>query len=200
MKQESKAARRSCLLNRRRSRRGREARIGVIVEGSGAHAGKVLVRQRPATGLLAQMWGAAAFACAEGAGIAASFQRGATDGASTLGGLLTEAVVGDTGLLIRPHRRLMDADHIFSHIHWKMRVYMADLGAMKMGAVVPMAQMAAEAAAVYTAAGKQLEEQVDTEQGEPLKQQEELTEPYRWIGPEHMDDAGISEFIFENIT
>lgn len=62
----------------------------------------------------------------------------------------------------------MDADHVFSHIHWKMRIYLADLGALA-GAAAASAgsSLAAETAAAYEAGGKQGE--------------------YRWIGPEDMD-------------
>ncbi|ANY65411.1 A/G-specific adenine glycosylase [Paenibacillus sp. BIHB 4019] len=171
-----------------------EARIGVIVEGSGEHEGKVLVRQRPATGLLAQMWELPHLLVPKELEPLLRFGEEQLTEQAPLGGLLTEAVAGDTGLLIRPQRQLMDADHIFSHIHWKMRVYKADLGAMNARPTAQLAQMAAEAAAVYTAAGKlaeQAEQAGQTALIEQTEQQGALREPYRWIGPEHMDELAF---------
>lgn len=162
-----------------------ELRTAVIVVGSGENAGKVLVRQRPATGLLAQMWELPHVLLAkEHEPLLAADEHSAKEQA-VLGELLTRELEADTGLLVRPRRWFMDADHVFSHIHWKMRIYVADLGAET---TQYTADMAAEAAAAY--------EHRESESAPIMPMFAATTEaaskdylaaPYRWIGPEDMD-------------
>nr|WP_019635184.1 A/G-specific adenine glycosylase [Paenibacillus fonticola] len=93
-----------------------EYRIVALVEGEGDRQGRVLVRRRPDTGLLARMWELphvlAAAKPAEGAGL--------PDGSamSRLAGALAE-----DGMYIRPSGPFMSAEHVFSHIHWYLRVF-----------------------------------------------------------------------------
>ncbi|GMK45257.1 adenine DNA glycosylase [Paenibacillus glycanilyticus] len=145
-----------------------EKRVAAIISGTGANEGKILVRQRPETGLLAQMWELPHLLVPkEQEKIVDAAPE--TDGSTAAAGeWLTRSMEEETGLLIRPERWFMDADHVFSHIHWKMRIYLADLGALA-GAAAAAAgsSLAAETAAAYEAGGKQIE--------------------YRWIGPEDMD-------------
>jgi A/G-specific adenine glycosylase len=145
-----------------------EKRAAVIIAGTGIYEGKILVRQRPETGLLAQMWELPHLLVPkeqESIMEAAGEEDGV--GAAAAGEWLTRSMESETGLLIRPRRWLMDADHIFSHIHWKMRIYLADLGAHAELADTAGASLAAETAAAYEAGDKQGE--------------------YRWIGPVDME-------------
>ena len=139
-----------------------EKRAAVIIAGTGIYEGKILVRQRPETGLLAQMWELPHLLVPKEQ---ESIMEAA--GAAAAGEWLTRSMESETGLLIRPRRWLMDADHIFSHIHWKMRIYLADLGAHAELADTAGASLAAETAAAYEAGDKQGE--------------------YRWIGPVDME-------------
>lgn len=143
-----------------------EYRLAAIVEGSGEYAGKVLVRRRPNTGLLAQMWE-----------LPHMMQEDVKDGwgqddAPKESGELAEAISRmleeETGMLVRPTGWLMDADHVFSHIHWYMRVYKADLG--DVFAIEDVQLAAAESRERYEADAHG-------------KEQSE----YRWIGREEMD-------------
>lgn len=146
-----------------------EYRLAVIVEGTGKHAGKVLVRQRPETGLLAQMWELPHLLLdGKHSGMFA-------EAAPKEQGELAEAAIRmletDAGLLIRPTGWFADADHIFSHIHWRMRVYGADMGAMD-------SVLAAESETPYWTGepAAALEDMQVEEQGR-----------YRWIGRDEMD-------------
>ncbi|NIK70925.1 A/G-specific adenine glycosylase [Paenibacillus sp. BK720] len=144
-----------------------EKRVAAIIAGTGANEGKILVRQRPETGLLAKMWELPHLL------VPKEHEKiidaaGETDGSTAAAGeWLTRSMEEETGLLIRPERWFMDADHVFSHIHWKMRIYLADLGTHAGTAEAIGASLAAESAAAYEAGGMQRE--------------------YRWIGPEDMD-------------
>ncbi|MDQ8732997.1 A/G-specific adenine glycosylase [Paenibacillus sp. LHD-38] len=156
-----------------------EYRAAAIVVGSGVNAGKVLVRQRPDTGLLAQMWELPHLLLppdkTEWLAESAPKEQG------ELAEMISRMLEEDTGLLIRPRGWFIDADHIFSHIHWKMRFYLADLGeetstledaaaASELGRNL----IAAEANAGYEAAAAQ------------GLQADELS-AYRWIGKDDME-------------
>ncbi|WP_152396473.1 A/G-specific adenine glycosylase [Paenibacillus guangzhouensis] len=92
-----------------------EYRSVAIIEGAGEHAGQVIVRQRPAEGLLARMWELphvlapqqAALGCADDP-VQMDMLRGA---------------MHEEGIAMVPDDFVMEADHIFSHIHWHLRVY-----------------------------------------------------------------------------
>ncbi|RIX53104.1 A/G-specific adenine glycosylase [Paenibacillus nanensis] len=139
-----------------------EYRLSVIVEGSGEHAGKVLVRRRPDTGLLAQMWELPHMLLED---VKDGWeQAGIPKESGALAESVTRMLEGETGLLVRPTGWFTDADHVFSHIHWYMRVYTADLGE------------------VYTAFQDWSAAAESREQYETAERAE-----YRWIGREEMD-------------
>ncbi|OUM94613.1 MAG: A/G-specific adenine glycosylase [Thermobacillus sp. ZCTH02-B1] len=152
-----------------------EARMAVIVEGRGRHAGKVLVRRRPDSGLLARMWELPHVLAPEAAadGYAASPRAGAFDALSR--GLAEEA-----GLLVRPVHLWAKAEHVFSHIRWQVEVYLAefgfflDAGSASTGAAGSEAAVAAEAGAPC-AGGPDRAPDGD-----------EPPEGWLWIGPEDM--------------
>ncbi|WP_042165922.1 A/G-specific adenine glycosylase [Paenibacillus gorillae] len=143
-----------------------EHRVAAIIVGSGANAGKVLVRQRPETGLLAQMWELPHLLLSKEQSYLLAIDGAAANEQAAAGELLTKAVEAETGLLIRPRKWFMDAEHVFSHIHWTMRFYLADLGAEDYS-------LAAESAAAYETGGETSSEAVE--------------QPYRWIGPKDME-------------
>lgn len=93
-----------------------EQRIAALVVGTGVNEGKVLVRQRPATGLLAKMWELP------------HLQASAPDELAHLvphepamdliaGHLLEE------GYHVKPTTFWRMAEHTFNHIHWNLQVY-----------------------------------------------------------------------------
>ncbi|MFD0589856.1 A/G-specific adenine glycosylase [Paenibacillus sp. GCM10027627] len=140
-----------------------EYRAAVIVQGSGDNEGKILVRQRPDKGLLAQMWELPHLLLPSDKSV--WYAPEAPKEQAELAESLVRMMEQETGLLVRPKGWLLDADHIFSHIHWKMRVYTADLGDMIASSE---SLMAAESAAAY---------QTGSEDGML----------YRWIAPEEME-------------
>ncbi|AEI39152.1 A/G-specific adenine glycosylase [Paenibacillus mucilaginosus] len=99
-----------------------ESRYVALLEGTGGQAGRVLIRQRPAEGLLARMW-ELPHALAPGTG---------TDGRDTAQGpdpapaheTLAEHLDAD-GLGLGELRWFMPAEHTFSHIHWELDVFLS---------------------------------------------------------------------------
>lgn len=90
-----------------------EYRAVALIEGSGEHAGKLLIRQRPPTGLLAGMW---------------ELPHVRLPGQSFTGA--EDALLGcplPDGRAVVPREPFMDIEHVFSHIRWIMRVYLARL-------------------------------------------------------------------------
>ncbi len=185
-----------------------ELRAAVIVRGSGELEGKILVRRRPEQGLLAGMWelphvlldaGKRDWMRGEG-----PMENG--DVAERLGRMVLE----ETGLLVRPAGWHSDAEHIFSHIHWKMRIFEADLGDEEAAALASfasggdddpadaggaiarrtVAEAAAERRANYAAAAAFGSNGSTDEAGDSRKAQDGQavsgSEHYRWIGPEDM--------------
>jgi len=129
-----------------------EHRLAAIVEGTGVHEGKILIRKRPAAGLLAGMWelphievpSGASTVSTKGAAelsdvsaVSTKTSAAASDTASVHSGAVVvppenaaaAAVIGLTdgllaeGIPARPIGHYMDAEHTFSHIQWKMSVY-----------------------------------------------------------------------------
>ncbi len=179
-----------------------EQRVAAIVLGSGSNAGKVLVRRRPDTGLLAQMWELPHLLLSKDkAGLLNDGMPKEQEAlAAELGGML----LVETGLLIRPRRWFMDADHVFSHIHWKMRVYLTDLGGEGLTADTAEAYgIAAEAASGYmdqeglasafgngtAGTGSGIASEVSQAYAYTAQAvaEQELPKEYAWIGPEDMD-------------
>ncbi|WP_168123647.1 A/G-specific adenine glycosylase [Paenibacillus sp. HB172176] len=178
-----------------------EYRAAVIVEGSGSNAGKVLVRQRPQTGLLAQMWELPHLVAPEAANPPGD---NSAESANELAGLarkLGQLIEEETSLWPRPKRWFMDADHIFSHIHWHMRIVLADLGEVEEGAIAEVSASLED--------GMNMSSDVDQDEGfstaanevssayfggliaaEEAGPYEEhaVRHPYRWIGREDMAD------------
>ncbi|MDB5054857.1 MAG: A/G-specific adenine glycosylase [Bacilli bacterium] len=113
-----------------------ERRAVALVEGSGAHAGRLLIRQRPQDGLLARMWELPhaelplAAAAGEGAAAPARGTRRRSGRASApeeshdaVMTFLQERLAAADGIGIVPMEWIMNAEHAFSHIHWDMLVY-----------------------------------------------------------------------------
>ncbi|WP_223067116.1 A/G-specific adenine glycosylase [Paenibacillus caui] len=121
-----------------------EYRLAALVEGAGGNSGRVLVRRRGASGLLARMWELPHVPAADG-------QPG--DGA----GLPDEPAMdrlahwlAAEGTPARPMQPFMEAEHTFSHIHWNLRVFrFRQAEAMD----ASRGLMAAEASAAYEAGG-----------------------------------------------
>lgn len=163
-----------------------EFRAAAIVVGSGENEGKVLVRQRPDTGLLAQMWELPHLLLPPDK--VKWLDESAPKEQGELAEMISRMVETDTGLLIRPRSWFVDADHIFSHIHWKMRFYLADLGdevssLADAAAAIAMENtlIAAESASAYEVSQKSVVHHASDE-----VQLEQLG-TYRWIAKEDMD-------------
>ncbi|EPY05418.1 A/G-specific adenine glycosylase [Paenibacillus alvei TS-15] len=96
-----------------------ELRYAALIEGAGEHEGKVLVRQRPDTGLLAKMWELPHILVPKQVGIV-----GMSDAESYA--ILHHSLQAE-GVDVAPVEHWMDAEHTFSHIHWQMCVYRCNL-------------------------------------------------------------------------
>jgi len=167
-----------------------EYRAAAIVVGSGENAGKVLVRQRPDTGLLAQMWELPHLLLSPDQ--AKWLAETAPKEQDELGEMISRMLEEDTGLLIRPRSWFVDADHIFSHIHWKMRFYLADLGEKACSpaeaaaaSTLEGAGMAAEAASVYEVNEGDAQKSAGSDASESAG--DTPLSSYRWIGKEDME-------------
>ncbi|AWB43341.1 A/G-specific adenine glycosylase [Paenibacillus sp. CAA11] len=145
-----------------------ENRFVALVEGAGPEAGKVLVRRRPATGLLASMWELPHLAELEPAKQPKAAPHGSLSADEAAMSRLARELAAQ-GIFARPAGAYIDAEHTFSHIHWNLRVY-------KFRQASELAGIAAEASATYEAG---LEEG-PKEPGE-----------YRWITREDMADLAF---------
>lgn len=112
-----------------------EQRFVALIEGQGARTGRVLVRQRPATGLLARMW-ELPHVTSSPSGTADAIPDGPA--MNRLAGALK-----DEGIPVSPVGFLREAEHTFSHIHWNLRVFRCLEGA-------PEQSMVAESPAGYS--------------------------------------------------
>ncbi|WP_235946405.1 A/G-specific adenine glycosylase [Saccharibacillus alkalitolerans] len=151
-----------------------EQRLAVLLEGSGERAGRVLVRRRPNTGLLAGMW--------ELPHVAAGGEDLGLD-AAQLGELLE-----DRGLSWSPMSPYMTAEHTFSHIHWTMRVLIAR------EEPEALAQLAAESGVPYEAA---VPEAAELDGAEGIAN-DGADEEWRWISREDMSAIAFPN-LFLNI-
>ncbi|MBA9088035.1 A/G-specific adenine glycosylase [Fontibacillus solani] len=145
-----------------------EYHLVALVEGEGDHEGRILVRQRPNSGLLARMWELpyipADAKVGEGAGL--------PDGPAM--DRLAAALAG-AGVSARPIEPFMNAEHTFSHIHWNLRVFRFQEAAELMA----MLGFAAEAKAQYEI------------NAAITKESDEATQQYRWINREDMADLAF---------
>lgn len=207
-----------------------EQRLVAIVEGRGAHRGRVLVRQRPATGLLARMWELPhVLAAPAAAGKAAGPLADEPAMALLAGSLWAE------GFAARPEGLATHAEHVFSHIVWSLQVYKCteqdQSNELPLIAAEARAAYDAQAAAKETpapAASGSLEAQTQAsepgttdaanisglldEQGEPLSAFAASNPAYdvmsgkgdgltyRWIGPEDMDKMAFPNIFLKLIS
>ncbi|MFK0526202.1 A/G-specific adenine glycosylase [Paenibacillus illinoisensis] len=180
-----------------------EQRLVALVEGRGEHRGQVLVRQRPATGLLARMWELPhVLAAPAAAGKAAGPLADEPAMALLAGSLWAE------GFAARPEGLATHAEHVFSHIVWNLQVYKCteqDQGSDELPLIAAEARAAYDAAAQAAAkemAASMLEASPSASDldGEILAEaavispDSALTQTgkgdgliYRWIGPKDMD-------------
>ncbi|MEC0093289.1 A/G-specific adenine glycosylase [Paenibacillus macquariensis] len=91
-----------------------EQRFVALIEGQGKHAGQILIRQRPESGLLARMW--------ELPHMISPVSRGGRMDDLRAQGLLGVEMVAE-GIPAIPLEHFMDIEHIFSHIRWNLQVY-----------------------------------------------------------------------------
>ncbi|MFC5404527.1 A/G-specific adenine glycosylase [Cohnella soli] len=88
-------------------------RFAALIEGVGAHAGQVLVRRRPDTGLLAKMWELPHIEATD-----AAAWEDVAEGVRRL-----EAALVDEGLGASVSARTVgEAQHIFTHLVWHIKV------------------------------------------------------------------------------
>lgn len=117
-----------------------ETRLAALVEGRGERAGRVLIRQRPSSGLLARMWELPHWPAPENDGAGAGAAR--PEGAAAMDRLRRS--LAEAGISARPEEHFMAAEHTFSHIHWTLQVYRCREERLPL-------PMAAEARAPYAA-------------------------------------------------
>ncbi|QWU18195.1 A/G-specific adenine glycosylase [Paenibacillus sophorae] len=155
-----------------------ETRLAALVEGRGEHAGRVLIRQRPSSGLLARMWELPHWPAPEvlGAGAARPGDAAAMD---RLRRSLAEA-----GIAARPEEHFMAAEHTFSHIHWTLQVYRCREEELPL-------PVAAEARAPYAAqrTSSEAPELFADESGQSAERTE-----MRWIGR-----GDMAQYAFPNV-
>ncbi|WP_399537859.1 A/G-specific adenine glycosylase [uncultured Paenibacillus sp.] len=204
-----------------------ELRLAALIEGTGEREGQVLVRRRPDTGLLALMWELPHVRAQEEAEVAAGgTMSGAAGGManSAAGGTARGAAHGGAGeearmallgrllaaeerLIIRPRRMWMEAEHVFSHIRWDVKVYAADFGFMLPESAMPETAAAAETMGVYRvsppgrlpASGRlpspgeagSTDKAVSPSGYGEAASDGQLPNGYRWIGPEHMKELAF---------
>ena len=95
-----------------------EERLAALIEGRGAHAGRVLIRQRPSSGLLARMWELPHWPAPPAEGAAPHARLADAAAQDRLRRSLVKA-----GISARPEGHWMAAEHTFSHIVWTLQVY-----------------------------------------------------------------------------
>ncbi|MNE62227.1 hypothetical protein D3C80_1574970 [compost metagenome] len=100
--------------------------------------------------------------------------------------LLSRMIEAETGLLIRPLSWFTDADHIFSHIHWKMRFFIADLGE-ELQEELAAAHEAAESAGVYMANDNNSHEVIVKEPVRIHDNNDKLPQNYHWMSRADME-------------
>lgn len=170
-----------------------EYRAVALIEGTGSRKGKVLIRRRPDQGLLAGMW-ELPHVLLEGkrfAGAEAALSEG-LDGLAVPGGQVV------------PYEPFTDITHVFTHIRWEMRVFLARLG-RRPGADVDLAhnpgQKEGRAFGLGIEPGFEpglspglspgLESGDGSSQDRVQKpgsvEEDDTVTEYRWIGPEDRD-------------
>jgi A/G-specific adenine glycosylase len=94
-----------------------------LIEGTGENEGKILIRQRPDTGLLARMWELPHYEAADDLGMERDVMP--TDTRHELQmERLRARWFREAGFDIVPQGWFMEAEHTFSHIHWTMQVFL----------------------------------------------------------------------------
>lgn len=95
-----------------------ERRAVAFIEGAGEEAARILARRRPKEGLLASMWELPHVLLPE-----TMPESGAAGADAAAMRFLREKLAAEYGLRVEPVEPMMDAEHTFSHIHWRLRVY-----------------------------------------------------------------------------
>lgn len=97
-----------------------EFRLVALIEGKNEQEGKILVRQRPPTGLLADMW--------ELPHIVISKQvKDKIKEDDSEGCLFLNQGLQSFGIEIKFSEHWLNTEHMFSHIHWRLHVYRCNL-------------------------------------------------------------------------
>ncbi|THF72657.1 A/G-specific adenine glycosylase [Cohnella fermenti] len=152
-------------------------RLAVLIEDE---QGRVLARQRPEQGLLARLW--------ELPHIEAPYEAWASDEEAP-NWLAT--TLGLEGMNVRLAGHLGDAEHVFSHLHWFVRIWGADRVSFDpairddMGAAAGGlfgAEAVREAASAYE--GREQERDGKAALAAPLSAANELPADYRWVDRE----------------
>lgn len=168
-----------------------------ILSSVAEQEGKLRKRGRPAAGAATAVAAAAAWKAGAGWawGMDAENEKASETAMSAEAGQATLAtplpeqaeqmeqlgrqLAAETSILVRPRHWWMEADHIFSHIVWKVQVYVTDYGfVLKQSEQADNAAdslFAAETAAAYDAAGAT----------------GDLPPGYRWIGPAEMEELAF---------
>ncbi|MCM3175768.1 A/G-specific adenine glycosylase [Paenibacillus sp. MER 99-2] len=201
-----------------------EQRLVAIVEGRGAHRGRVLVRQRPESGLLARMWELPHVLAEPPAKAGKKAAPLADEPAMALlaGSLWAE------GFAARPEGLATHAEHVFSHIVWQLQVYKCTeqsqsselplIAAEARAAYDAQAATSTDAAATasdgrsasaFTSMSSTTSDQamhMPTDDVEILENASEVyigkgdQLTYRWIGPEDMDKMAFPNIFLKLIS
>jgi len=194
-----------------------ETRVATLIAGTGSREGQVLVRQRAASGLLAQMWEiphvlAPTPAGAEAPNATETKKPGRGGARKKAGGAiltpeertaqmdwLCRTLAAEDRILVRPNHWWGSAEHVFSHIVWDVQVYQSEFGfrlAEDNDVTLHAGQLAAESGTPYLGLFEQssndesttlVAASVDTTEAAG----DDLPVNYRWIGPEHMRELAF---------
>ncbi|MFC5651895.1 A/G-specific adenine glycosylase [Paenibacillus solisilvae] len=196
-----------------------ETRLAALIIGKGKDAGKVLVRQRPQSGLLAKMWELPhVLAPQPGAGGAVKPPRSgrgrkaadAGTAASAVieeqsGGLLEQHALqadflcrtlsAEDGVLVRPTGWRGEAEHVFSHIVWDLQVFKSEFGAFTAADNSHLTAAGGVAGVTAFLEQRALYEPSDAAGlklgAAAVAAEQELPLNYRWIGPEQMNELAF---------
>ncbi|MFC4102375.1 A/G-specific adenine glycosylase [Paenibacillus xanthanilyticus] len=195
-----------------------ETRLAALIVGTGEHAGQLLVRQRPESGLLARMW-ELPHVLAEGLAPKKKPARGAKAKADKLAAemlaidgsamadspivgkeaqmdALCRQLAAEDRVLIRPVGWWSEAEHVFSHIVWDVQVFKAEFGFVLEEAEAASAASdasdrykVAEGGEAYASAARET-----AAGGEAMAEGAGMPANYRWIS-----EADMAELAFPNV-
>lgn len=151
-----------------------ERRAVAYIEGEGERQGRFLARRRPSEGLLASMWELPHVLLPESLPA-----TGTAESDKAAMHALQEYVWSEFGLIIEPQEPMMDAEHIFSHIRWQLRVYRCRL-ADSIGQELPARELEQLEASTASGVGS------ETNRAYSAEKAVQVRDDLLWFGPQEL--------------